>query len=353
MLSCQMLRSWSQRVKWLSVVTMVIPWIWLVLAGTDQVWSDEPSNATSANWNIPMRTMGGKQFWTDHLIDGRWRIQQNVWTDHYRLLNAENSREAWGTWEVCLERWKTLRKADSGEGTKPKLVILLHGLIRSRSSMQGMAKYVRENSDYATICFSYASTRGGVADHAKALKDVVSHLEGVTEIDFVAHSLGNLVIRHYLGDQMAASASKKIDPRIHRIVMLAPPNNGAELAKRLRNNPVFRIVFGASGKELAERWALLEPRLAVPPCQFGIIAGDGGKVTNPLLRGDDDLVVTIDETRLAGCRDFAVVSGIHSFIMDRDDVRRFVLNFLQHGYFVSEQERHPIVAEPDSLPKKP
>lgn len=347
---CDMRKLWRQRTKWLWILVAATC---VVLTGTRQARPDKPSSETSVNWNIPMRTMGGKQFWTDHLIDTRWRIQQNILTGHYRLLGAGNSREAWGTWEACLERWKGLRKIDAGEAVKPKIVILLHGLIRSRSSMEGMAKYVREKGDYSTICFSYASTRAGVADHAKALRDVVSHLEGVQEINFVAHSLGNLVIRHYLGDQMAASPSKTIDSRIRRIVMLAPPNNGADLAERLRNNPIFRVVFGVSGKELAERWGELEKRLAVPPCQFGIIAGGGGRATNPLLSGDDDLVVRVDETRLPGARDFVVVPSIHSFIMDRDDVRRFTLTFLQHGYFVSEQKRHPITGNSDGLPKKP
>ena len=41
-------------------------------------------------------------------------------------------------------------------------------------------------------------------DHARSLESVVRSLEGITEINFVAHSLGNLVVRHWLKDRANA-----------------------------------------------------------------------------------------------------------------------------------------------------
>ncbi len=303
-------------------------------------------SATKLHWNLPMRTLGGKQFWTDHLIYQGWRIQQNVVTDHYRLLDPRNDRRAWGTWQQCYASWKTLKQTQSLPALKPRLVIFVHGLIRSRGSMDGIAHYVQQHGDYGTLCFSYASTRAEVRDHAKALRDVVSHLEGVKEIDFVAHSLGNIVIRHFLKDEMDAAADHRIDPRIKRIVMLAPPNNGAQLAERMKKNPAFKLVFGVSGEQLAEGWSRLADHLAIPPCEFGIIAGESDSWfgTNPLLEGKDDFVVRVAETRLPGARDFLVVSGLHSFIMDREVVRESTLRFLEHGYFRTAEKRTPIPA---------
>ena len=93
-----------------------------------------------------------------------------------------------------------------------------------------------------------------------------------------------------------------------------------------------------------KKWEELNAKLTVPSCQFGIIAGGGpnGGGRNPLIPGDDDLVVRVDETKLPGARDFAVVPAIHRFIMDDKQVQKFTLSFLKNGHFVSDYERRPI-----------
>lgn len=50
--------------------------------------------------NIPFPTLGGKMMWDDiHECSG-WRIQRNSFTGHYRILNPDNIRKAWGTEEA-------------------------------------------------------------------------------------------------------------------------------------------------------------------------------------------------------------------------------------------------------------
>ena len=44
------------------------------------------------------------------------------------------------------------------------------------------------------------STRRSLDDHARSLARVIEGLEGIDEIDFVCHSLGNLIVRRYLGE---------------------------------------------------------------------------------------------------------------------------------------------------------
>ena len=46
--------------------------------------------------NLPFPTMGGRQLWADVNWYAGWRVQQNVWTGHCRLLDPENRRRAWG-----------------------------------------------------------------------------------------------------------------------------------------------------------------------------------------------------------------------------------------------------------------
>jgi pimeloyl-ACP methyl ester carboxylesterase len=315
-----------------------------VLAADEPQKSESPDKPQMSLANIPTWTLGGKQFWTDELIHGEWRIQRNVLSGHYRLLDSANIRRAWGSWDACLHKWNALKEDQKIEPLHKKVIVVLHGLGRTRSSMKSMVRYLAENGDYSVLSFSYASTRSSLAADAKSLQNVLNHLEGVEEINFVAHSMGNLVVRHLLGDQMAAARGLGVDHRIGRIVMLAPPNNGAALARRLKNNPVFRLVFATGGREFSQNWDALQEHLITPPCQFGIIAGgaEDGAGRNPLLEGNDDLVVTVQETRLPGAHDFVVVPFTHTFIMDNDKVQQYTLRFLQQGYFISEDRRQPI-----------
>ena len=152
--------------------------------------------------NLPTLTLGGKQFWTDELLFREWRIQRNVLTGSYRLLDGEDVRRSWGTFDQCRAKLDEIKRARACEPMRGQVVIVLHGLGRSRSSIEPMAKYLAEEGHLTVLQFGYASTRASVAAHAKSLARVVENLKNVDEIDFVAHSLGNLVIRHYLADEI-------------------------------------------------------------------------------------------------------------------------------------------------------
>jgi len=310
----------------------------------------ESEEAAGALANVKTQTLGGKQFWTDLRFFHGWHIQKNSFTGHCRLLDGSNVRHAWGTYGQCVTALEAIRKEKKLPAMKGKLVICLHGLGRNSSAMAKMAKHLREQGKYHVINFTYASLRAGVGDHARALASVMQHLDGVEEIHFVGHSLGNLVVRHYLADQTDKVRNRRPDPRIKRIVMLGPPNNAPLLAKQYGQNRAFELFAGQSGKQLGSDWKKLEKHLATPTCQFAVIAGGfkndvGG---NPLLPGDDDLVVRVEETRLPGARDFAVVPVRHTIIMDDPTVRRYTLRFLAQGHFISDARRQPIAAKADS-----
>src|SRR5690606_27403440 len=165
------------------------------------------------------------------------------------------------------------------------------------------------------------------------LARVIEQLPEVEEINFVAHSLGNLVVRRYLADLAAAGGDP--DARIKRIVMLAPPNLRAEMAEILVPLDISGQVAGRAGAQLARELKEFSPKLGRPACEFGILAGgrSDGKGYNPLLPGDDDLVVTVASTRLPGAADFRVLPVIHTTMMNDPQVRKFTLNFLQDGCF--------------------
>ena len=330
-------------------ITLSLGMLLAVFPLTASADESDASESGVSKSNLEGPTFGGKQFWTDELIFHQWRIQRHAWTGHYRLLDDEDYRRAWGSFNHCRERLDVLKQELALPPVRGKVVVALHGLVRSRQSMQGICDYLHEQGNYTVVNFSYASTRNEIGQHARSFASVMQHLgPDVTEINLVALSLGNLVIRHYLGDQTKPDEGKRPDPRIKRIVMLAPPNNGAEFARKFAGNKLFQAVWGKSGLELANEWASLEQRLAVPAGEFAIIAGGKGESSgnNPLLTGDDDFVVSVEETRLPGASDFTMLPVLHGLIMDDPKVREYTLRFLWHGYLVAADERQPIPREP-------
>jgi hypothetical protein len=154
------------------------------------------------------------------------------------------------------------------------------------------------------------------------------------------------VVRRYLGEATATEPKWKVDPRVKRFVMLGPPNNGAELAKRFKENKLVAMIIGPSGKQLGGEWETVSTKIGVPKCEFGIIAGGSGTDAGaaPFIKGDDDFIVAVAETRLPGACDFRTVNLLHGQLMNDPQVQAYTLKFLENGCFESADARQPITA---------
>jgi pimeloyl-ACP methyl ester carboxylesterase len=287
---------------------------------------------------LPAKTLGGDQFWADEFIRSGWRIQRNSFSGHYRLLDPDNYRKALGTYDACRTRFDELADVENISPKSKRAVILLHGLGRSRDCMAPLGDYLAEHGGFEVVNVSYPSTQADVREHALSLSLVLDNLEGIEEVNFVAHSLGNLVVRDWLKEHYVAEESKF---KLGRFVMLGPPNNGAQLARNFKDNRLWRAFSGPSGKQLGGEWDKLAEHLGTPPCEFGIIAG-AVPIRNPLISGDDDLLVSVEDAKLAGACDFRVLPVHHGNVRNRDVVGEMTLKFLQNGYFKSADERTPL-----------
>ena len=292
---------------------------------------------------VKLKTLGGKQFWTDIRNCGGWRIQENAVTGHFRLIDPDNYRFCWGSALDCHTFLDS--KIESGKAVYPagRVVVVLHGLIRATASMQRLGRFLGENSTLTPVDFEYASTRRAIADHAQALKRVMDGLgPEITEINFVGHSMGNIVVRRYLHDLRVAGIQEH---RFKRMVMIGPPNQGSKMARLLSRRLLFKWIAGVSGIELGEGWNKIEPSLATPDFEFGIIAGGQthpNRFSNFLLPGQDDFTVSVEETKLVGATDFLVRPLLHATMMRHPETLNATLNFLEHGYFVAEDSKQPI-----------
>lgn len=179
------------------------------------------------------------------------------------------------------------------------------------------------------IAWGYPSRQGTIEAHAAALDRALTATLCAARgrVHFVTHSLGGLLVRAYLGSVVI--------PNLGRVVMLAPPNQGTEVADRLRGWWPFRVATGPSGQQLGTGPDGVASRLPLIRGEVGIIAGD--RSTNPLfdswIDGASDGKVGVARTRLPGMTDHLVVRAGHTFLPWRPDVVRQVFAFIERGRF--------------------
>jgi triacylglycerol lipase len=210
--------------------------------------------------------------------------------------------------------------------TRPA-VILLHGLARGHGSMAKLGKHLRAEG-FETLSRTYPSRRHSIQYLANEVGEWIVEHAGDRPVCAVTHSMGGVIVRHLH------------DPRIRwdRIVMLAPPNRGSQLAAAMTRNPVFRWYYGPAGSELADGSTWPDP-----PAPFAVIAGTRGlALTNPTSWTvgrkfgtgiEHDGTVAVDETRLDGMAAFATIDATHTWIMNDARVRALILRFLRAGTF--------------------
>ncbi len=301
----------------------------LLALGAAMLMSPARSHADEHNGypNIDLPTMGGKQLWGDTFLFAGWRIQENLITGHSRLLDPDDVRRAWGSDEQCLTAFNEIRDAEHIEPNGRHLVLMLHGLFRSKDSFGDMPERLLE-AGYEATGLNYPSMQESVRASADRLNLLLDRLEATDRVSFVTHSLGSIVLRVAL----AAQPAWRERVALHRIVLIAPPSKGSAVANLLADFPPYQWLTGDAGQELTYEAAAELPGLDAP---FGIIAGGrgDGEGYNRLLDGDDDGTVAVAETRLEGALDFMVVDSLHSFVHTNEQSIEGVLAFLENGCF--------------------
>lgn len=201
------------------------------------------------------------------------------------------------------------------------VVVLLHGLGRTPLSMLALAVAARRRG-YRVINWHYRSTRPTIAAHAEAFaRDVAPGLASAERVHFITHSLGGIVVRQFL-------ATHRL-PNLGRVVMLAPPNGGSEVADVLQR-------WVPPTRELGTDAASV-PR-TLPPADFplGVIAGSRSHI--PLFSRwmqdvPNDGVVAVERTRLEGMRDFLVLHRTHTLLPCSPDAIQEAFRFVEEGRF--------------------
>ncbi|MEM7650895.1 MAG: alpha/beta fold hydrolase [Pseudomonadota bacterium] len=208
------------------------------------------------------------------------------------------------------------------------LVILLHGILRSKTDMLMLDKFLEKNG-YDTLNILYPSREMSLEDLTNFVAEKIGDNKN-RKLHFVTHSMGGLIARYFIATHKPKN--------LGRVVMLSPPNTGSEFADFLHDNeilgPAFRKIFGPAGSQLKTDYQHIDGDITYP---LGIIAGSSS--INPLAPwvlkdGDHDGIVPVERTKIEGMTDHIVIPTTHTFMMFNPKVMEQTLYFLKYEKFV-------------------
>lgn len=142
-------------------------------------------------------------------------------------------------------------------------------------------------------------------------------------VHFVGHSLGGVLVHDLLQRERALAAG--------RVVLVGAPVRGCLAGRRLGTAGIGRWMMGGS----ASRWQECDARWGRSEA-LGVIAGTLPVGLGRLLGslpGDNDGVVRVEETRVEGMADRALLRAGHSALTVSPKVISLVDQFLLQGRF--------------------
>ena len=211
-------------------------------------------------------------------------------------------------------------------------VVLLHGLGRLSNSMSEL------ETKLAPAGYSVANIKYPSRSHPIDVLAVDAIGRGLTqcrgerksEIHFITHSLGGILLRYYL--------SQNTIPELGRVVMLGPPNQGSEIVDGLLPLPGFGFIGGPAGVALGTGEGSIIESLGPVDFNLGIIAGSTN--INPLeflfIAGPSDSIVSIESTKVRGMNAHIVLPVTHTFMMRNNEVIEQAIHYLKTGSFIFE-----------------
>ncbi len=210
---------------------------------------------------------------------------------------------------------------------KGDYVIILHGIARSSNHMKSLAK-ILEKSGFSVINLDYPSTSCNLEDLTDIIhQKIFTYIASDKKIHFVTHSMGGLLVRALIKKYQYKSLGK--------IVQLAPPNHGSEIADLLKNFWLYKKIYGPAGQQLITDQSAIKHLFGQVNYDLGIIAGNIAidPICWIIIPSKNDGRVSIESTKLKGMKDHIVVSASHTFFSSNQEVQKQILYFLKNGNF--------------------
>ncbi len=215
--------------------------------------------------------------------------------------------------------------ADKGD-----YVVLLHGIGRTKDSMQEMEEVLTQRG-YSVINIDYTSREKSIENLVLDVRQLIeeAHVPEEKKLNFVGHSMGGLITRAYI---------HKYNPKnLGRVVMLGTPNQGSEVADILHKNFLYKKHYGPAGQQLITDQSAVKKIFGQINFNLGVIAGDRSidPVSSLLfIPGNDDGKVAIERTKIKGMKDHIVLHATHTFMPSNSEVIQQTEYYLLHGRFL-------------------
>lgn len=213
-------------------------------------------------------------------------------------------------------------------------IILVHGLGRSKHDMFLLAPRLAKALPESRIStFDYHSRKLSVPEAAARLHECVVRVTKEEPVSFVGHSLGGIVVR-------ALDASGQCPARLHRLVTLGSPHNGATIARFLSQYTIPKTIFGPVLTELGNLSLAQTPHQLEIGC---IIGGTGNRFGfMPFFGEDNDGLVLAREAHLSSCSAHVHVPIFHGLMPFSARIADLAGTFLAHGrFYQSDPQIHP------------
>jgi esterase/lipase len=206
-------------------------------------------------------------------------------------------------------------------------VVILHGITRSNKHMQKLATYLQKDG-FDIINLNYPSTTNKIEDLTEIInKEIFQRTTEKKPIHFIGYSMGGLVVR--------ALIHKYNYKNLGKVVQLAPPNQGSEVADFVKNFWPYKKIFGPAGQQLITDQSAVKHIFGEVNYELGIIAGNAtiDPISSAIIPGENDGKVAVKRTKLEGMKDHIVVSASHTFFPSNKEVQKQTLYFLKNGNF--------------------
>lgn len=225
---------------------------------------------------------------------------------------------SFGTTLYAVTPQQPSRALTSCQSKDHKMVILIHGLMRTPLSMI-QVRYFLERQGYNVYSYSYLSARNSIHGHALDLnKFIRDEINQYPKCHFyiVTHSMGGIIARDALSQLTPQQLAQ-----VSGLIMLAPPNQGSVLAEFSTKLLPVLSYFVKPLAELSSEKSSYVHNVPIPKVKIGIIAGRY------------DAKVPPAATRLEGQSEPVVVNSTHTFIMNNKETKTLILKFIEKGSF--------------------
>jgi len=200
-------------------------------------------------------------------------------------------------------------------------IIILHGLYMHGIAMLPLSKRLNKLG-YETKVISYNTV---AIDEKKVFQAIDKALDDQTTNILVGHSLGGLMIKHYLASRQPETG------QISHVIALGSPLIGASIVGKIQKMGLGKLLGNSVRYGLVkhqDQWLFSQ--------KLGSIAGTVPVGVRSILMGRDaqsDGTVTVEETMISGMTDHKLIKNTHTSLIYSSQVAELIDHFIKHDGF--------------------